>query len=352
MKVWFEASAGTINQRSGVESYVYNLGNRLSDISGGQVVNVLNSQTDCYSRKNDSFILPVPPKVYLGGLGILSKLFTSLVHYPYSIIPNVSSKAIITIYDLAYKRFPETYRKEDLEIMEGIVSNSIKKAHHIIAISQSTKNDLIEYYKKPEEMISITPLAADPIFSIDQSTPKQEGGYILAVGNIQPRKNLMSLLQAYNHIKDDIRQDLILVGKVNNNHEGRRLTDYVEENGLQDRVQITGYINQLKLRDLYCKADVFVYPSIYEGFGIPILEAMSAGAAVITTRSSSLPEAAGEAAYYATSPSVGGLSSALMAVLTNKHSRDSLRVKGFERALEFSWEKTAQNTLRVYEKVV
>jgi glycosyltransferase involved in cell wall biosynthesis len=211
----------------------------------------------------------------------------------------------------------------------------------------------------PDERITVTPEAAAAHF---QPQPQSEvtrvraqyglgPRYMLAVGNLQPRKNLERLLGAFAILAPRFPEvQLALVGQ--KGWRGAELDSAVRRLGLESRVRLTGYVPDVDLADLYSGAEVFCYPSLYEGFGLPVLEAMACGAPVVTSTSSSLPEVAGEAAVLVDPTSVGELVRALGDVLSADGLRESLRRKGTERASNFSWQRTAALTAGVYDAVL
>ena len=347
-KTWIDASAAAADNKSGVEGYIERLSVAVQKIAPSEISVFMNFRGGA-DKRLEATRLPVPPKYYLDTLGVLSTVLAKNIHYPFSIIPKHSAPAIITIYDLAYRRFPEVYDSKTLRILELSVAESINKSAHIITISESTKSDLINFYNVSKDKISVTYLAHDKLYEIKDDAKKTEGGYILAVGNVQPRKNLISLLIAYNQIKDEISQNLILVGNLQSSKEGQVIASYIEENRLESRVKFTGYISDGELKNLYVSADVFIYPSLYEGFGIPILEAMAAGTPVIACNNSSIAEVAGEAAHLCNNTEPNTLADGLMSLLGSIVLRDGLRRKGFEQVKNFSWEKTARETVKIYE---
>ena len=176
--------------------------------------------------------------------------------------------------------------------------------------------------------------------------------YFLAVGNLQPRKNLLRAIEAYALARDQgaLEQQLVIVGKEQWKHEALR--SLVEQYQLQDHVRFTGYVEDEDLPLLYRSADVFMYPSLYEGFGLPVLEAMACGTAVICSDRASLPEVAGDAGRYIDPEDVQSMSSAMMELGCDANLRQSLSLKGIEQAARFSWKETARQTLDVYREVL
>jgi glycosyltransferase involved in cell wall biosynthesis len=233
----------------------------------------------------------------------------------------------------------------------------VKKAARIIAVSQATKKDLMYYLGTPEERISVIYEGIDRAVFKPLAHPNKFGyPYILFVGSEHPRKNLPTLLRAFKRLEEQPQfknLKLVKVGKA-----GGREVNFREKNmevinslNLNSKVVFTETISVEDLRAYYCGAQCFVLPSMYEGFGLPPLEAMACGCPVITSDGSSLPEVVNEAAIKVTPQDVEGLATVLEKVLTDQELRKRLIDKGMKRAARFSWEQTAKETLEVYQEV-
>ena len=232
-------------------------------------------------------------------------------------------------------------------------------ADRIIAISQSTKQDLMHYFSVSEERICVVYLAPrhfcyperNPDFlrsTLGRLEIYQD--FILTVGSLEPRKNLKTLVEAYAmYVTHHSGRELLVIagakGWLNDD-----ITQLVAALGVEDRVKFLGYVQEADLRVLYSAARLFVYPSLYEGFGLPPLEAMACGAPVITSNTSSLPEVVGDAAILIDPCSGEKLCQAMHMVLANDDLRSSMRQQSLERARLFSWEQAAQETLAVYRE--
>jgi len=233
----------------------------------------------------------------------------------------------------------------------------IRKAVRIIAISEATKKDLINYLKIPDERINVIYGGIDHTIFKPLSHPTDfEYPYILFVGSEHPRKNLPTLLKAFKKLKEQPRfkdLKLVKVGKAGGKEADFReqTTGVINSLNLDNEVIFTEFISEESLRAYYCSAECFVFPSLYEGFGFPPLEAMACGCPVISSDSSSLPEVVAEAAIKVSPHDVAELADALKEVLTNRELKGSLIRKGTEQAARFSWEQTAKKTLKVYEEV-
>ena len=268
-------------------------------------------------------------------------------------------KKVITVYDLTFELFPQWHIKETLIWGERIY-RLVCEADRIIAISENTKKDLIKLYKILPEKIKVIHLAADEIYrpindsnALASSLQKYDlpNKFILFVGTLEPRKNLNRLIQAYRMLKErgGLEHKLVIVGRKGWLYE--EIFKIVKNLGLSREIIFTGYVPEEVLVLLYNISDLFVYPSLYEGFGLPPLEAMSCGTPVITSNISSLPEVVGDAAILVNPYNVEEIAEAIERVLSDEKLQQRLRRKGLERAKFFSWEKTAKETIKVYEEL-
>ncbi|HYN88210.1 MAG TPA: glycosyltransferase family 1 protein [Ardenticatenaceae bacterium] len=275
------------------------------------------------------------------------------------VAPDVPKPTVVTIHDLSTLLYPEHHTRLHRLHLQWALPRTIKRAAAIITDASSTKRDLVARCAADPDRIHVIHLGVnhERFFARYRPEARQRAGrmlgieppYVLALGTLEPRKNLPTLLHAYARLGPTVPK-LVLAG-ARGWGEGP-LFDLVRTLGLQDRVRFTGYVPEAVLPDLYAGSRLFVYPSLYEGFGLPVLEALACGAPVITSSSSSLPEVAGEAALFVDPTSVDALAEAMWRVLDNKRLRDDLRAKGPKHAARFNWERTARETLAVYDSVV
>jgi glycosyltransferase involved in cell wall biosynthesis len=259
----------------------------------------------------------------------------------------VARRRVITIHDLTYKRFPELLQKETLANLEAQMAREIASADAIVCVSESTRRDLLRYY-------DVDPSRAYAIHSglgVTATPVAMEGlpsRYILFVSTIEPRKDLETLLTAYERLRDSGAYDgsLVVVGKVGWKSES--LLPRLRARG----VMHLDYLKAHQLATVYERAEVFVFPSIYEGFGFPLLEAMSRGVPAIAAHSSSLPEIGGDAALYFPPRDVRMLTEQLTRVTADATLRADLARRGKEQAAKFSWAVAAEKTLAVLRRVV
>jgi len=265
--------------------------------------------------------------------------------------------SILTVFDLSPLIFPETHRYSTVLMHKLLFPLIIRNSDKILTISESTKQDLMKYLNISEKKIIVTYLSADEKFkplnnkAINDIKQKYKLNFpfILYVGTLEPRKNIPVLLRAFYKLKKkNLQYKLIIAGK--KGWKYKEIFEITNKLNLQKDVIFTGYVSDEDLPKLYNAADLFVYPSLYEGFGLPPLEAMACGTPVITSNTSSLPEVVGDAGIMTNPYNVDGLANAMHEVLTNDGLSEDMIKKGLKRAKMFSWEKTAKETLKVYEE--
>jgi len=283
-----------------------------------------------------------------------------LFHATDHLLPRLSRvKSVFTLHDLIFRLYPETHKPLNRWFLTLMMPRFLQAAGAVIAVSQHTKRDAMDFYGIDEAKIHVIyegvssrfrPAPVQAMARVRQ-TYKLPEQFILSLGTIEPRKNLSSLLEAYRVLRNrGSESGLVIVGKKGWLYEGffRRL----RELGLENEVLFTGFVPDADLPAICSAAELFVFPSLYEGFGLPVLEAMACGAAVITSNVSSLPEVAGDAALLVDPASVKELTEAMAAVLEDEELRISLRAKGPRQAARFSWEMAARETIDVYESVL
>ncbi len=266
-------------------------------------------------------------------------------------------RSVITVHDLAYLRFPHLLTPESAHYY-GQVARAVQSADQIIAVSHATKRDLLELLSADPEKITVVPSGVSqecrPLEPQEIEHRRRDMGlperYILFVGTLEPRKNLPTLLRAFARVWKAHRVPLVVVGGKGWLYD--ELFQVKEELGLGDEVRFVGSVAAPQLVYYYNCATCLVLPSLYEGFGHPVLEAMACGTPVIASNVSSLPEIAGEAALLVSPEDVEGLAAALGRLLADGGLRQRLIGLGLQRAAAFTWEQTARQTLGVYHKAV
>jgi len=290
----------------------------------------------------------------------ISRLGLDLLHSPDFIPPfRRNCKSVITVHDLAFLLYPHFLTKESARYY-GQIDQAWRKTDHIIAVSEVTKHDSIKMLGVPEKKITVIHEAANPIYRplpkdearrIVKEKYKLDQDFILFVSTIEPRKNLPGLLHAYRRLLDDYKCQEMLVLSGSNGWLWEEVYETVAKLNLERHVAFLGRVPSEDLVYLYNAARLLVHPSFYEGFGLTPLEAMTCGAPVIVSNTSSLPEVVGDAALLINPHDVDGLTVAIWRVLTDKELREELICKGLKRAKNFSWQQAAEKTLEVYHKV-
>ena len=277
-----------------------------------------------------------------------------ILHTPILIVPPKRRvPLVVTVFDLTFASFPQHHLRTTRVLLGSGLRRAVRTADMFLAISENTKRDLVRLTGVDPKRVQVTPLAADPLFR-----PVQDSGtlarlgisrpYVLYVGTLEPRKNVPALLRAFAALEEK-ETLLVLAGAKGWMYE--QIFALTAELGLEGRVKMLGYVENDDLPVLYTEAQVFVYPSLFEGFGLPVLEAMQCGTPVITTNVSSLPEVAGDAAISFSPEDTAALTAALRRVLSEPELRDDLRGRSLDRAALFSWRKTAEMTAEAYQSV-
>jgi len=265
---------------------------------------------------------------------------------------------VVTVHDLIYARFPEAHAGLRDRGMRVLVPGGARRAERVIADSQSTREDLIELIGLPREKIDVVPLGLGAVRRA-QSLPERElrerfalahRDVVLSLSAKRPHKNLRVLLDALAEIDVGSRPVLVLPGYPTA-HEAE-LREHARARGLEDDVRFHGWVSAQELEGLWELAHAFVYPSLYEGFGLPVLEAMARGVPVACSNASSLPEVAGEAALLFDPHRPAQIAAALGRLLTDAGLRERLGELGRERARQFTWERSARLTLDSYERAL
>jgi glycosyltransferase involved in cell wall biosynthesis len=284
-----------------------------------------------------------------------------VIHSTYAAPPRARCARVVTVHDVSFLAYPEWFTPRDLAVLNAGVRFSVRRAERVIVPSQHARDELIALLAVPEQRIAVTPEAADarfhPLDDAETDATLRRYGlsrpFVLSVGNQQPRKNLGRLLQAWKMLAAaglDGGCRLVIAG----GHHGRRddLASLAGALGLNEHMQLLGYVPHEDVPALYSAAEAFVFPSLYEGFGLPLLEAMACGTPVACSSVTSLPEVAGDAAVFFDPLDVSGMAATLGALVNDRELRAALRERGLRRAALFSWEACARATVTVYEEAV
>ncbi len=266
--------------------------------------------------------------------------------------------SVVTIHDLAFLRFPEQVTAKRYRYLSRTVRSSVKRATGVLAVSEGTKRDIVDLLGVEPGKIVVTPLGVDERFRrIDDAALthfREQAGierpFVLFVGTLEPRKNLPRLVEAFTLIAKDVPHDLVVIGP-----EGW-LTSEIHESSARlldrGRIQFRGFVPDGQLPAWYSASDLFAYPSLYEGFGLPALEAMACGAPVLTSSVSSMPEVVGDAGLTVDPLDSQAISDGMLKVLSEPGLREDLRRRGPERAKRFTWHRTAELTVAAYREAI
>jgi glycosyltransferase involved in cell wall biosynthesis len=270
-------------------------------------------------------------------------------------------KYVVTIHDVIPLVLPWAFSLQHRWVLTTALARIRKQAAMVIVPSQAAAEDVVHYLQVEPERIMVIPMGCEPRFHLSGDLARGAAmrrrydlpqHYILFVGTLEPRKNVKTLLQAFAQvIAETPRDDLTLVIAGGKGWGGEDYMATVEALKLHDYVRFTGFVDDDHLPDLYRGAQLFVYPSLYEGFGLPVLEAMACGTPVITSNRTSLPEVAGDAALLVDPTQPEALATAMLSIVNDTELRQALRAKGLARAHAFTWDAAAQQTLAIYRAV-
>ncbi|MBD2363477.1 glycosyltransferase family 4 protein [Anabaena minutissima FACHB-250] len=384
LKIAIDATSLT-SQPSGIGLYVYNLIHALYSLQKNEnfelrVVrqprlknwlklrvnepNFLNLDTPVYT-------LPIPVSI----TNLLSKIpnpilpyyegyfgFPNIVHgTDYFVYPCAKSINLMTIYDLTFIKYSH-FSSQIVKTYTNRINQCLKWTDLIITISENSKQDIIKYLNISPEKVFVTPLASrynSDYFYTDNSLNLEQQvsydfskPYLLFVSTIEPRKNINAIIAAFNILKQQykIEHQLVLIGKKGWIYES--IFAAIENSTWSKEIHHLDYLSDELVALFYSKADVFVYPSFYEGFGLPVLEAMTLGAPVVASNSSSIPEVAGDAAILIDPQDSMQLAESILKLISDRELRQDLINRGKERAKLFTWERTARETLKAYRAII
>jgi glycosyltransferase involved in cell wall biosynthesis len=322
-------------ERTGDETYVDNLLQRLPDAAGEAL------RFAALTRRPDLVPTGVEPvevsarrqelRMAWSVPRVLGRLRPALAHFQHALPARCPCPAVVTIHDLSFERDPSAMPRLDRLVFKTVVPRAARKADKVIAVSQRTKADLIELYAVPERRIAVVPHGVDPAFTPGGGGA---GAYVLFVGAIQQRKNPLAAAEAAR----SVGLQLVLVGPTRD----ANLRDELERRG----ADLRGYVSKAELVELYRGAACLVLPSRYEGFGLPVLEAMASGAPVVATPDPAIREVAGDAAILV---EPGDLADGIRQAIAD---RERLVAAGLDRSRMFSWDDSARRTVAVYREVL
>jgi len=305
-------------------------------------------------------VCPIPYRFLFPGKPQITHFFNFLIP------PGVKGKKVVTVHDLAFVRYPETVAYRTRKVLSLRLTKTVKRADHIFVASAFTGRELSELYGVPEEKMTVVYAGVDrEVFKPREYNECQEvlvkrglsdRGYFFYLGTIEPRKNIERMVIAYaktcKRLESEGKECMPFVfgGKLGWYYD--QILERIKSEGIEDKIILAGYLSDTEKACLYARARAFVFPSLYEGFGIPVLEAMACQTPVLTANVSSLPEVSGEAAVLCDPLDTDEIAGGLYSLATDDLLCERLANEGYERSKRFSWESTAKLMREVYEKVV
>jgi glycosyltransferase involved in cell wall biosynthesis len=318
-------------RRTGDETYVRELLRALPEVAGDLHIAAIARAAPLVPEGVEPIVLRARTQELRMAVGLprlLARLRPSLAHFVHTLPLRCPVPAVLTVQDLSWERDPSVFGRWDLVTFKVFVRRSVKRARHVFAISERTKRDLVELYGTPEDKVTVTPLAPDPDFRPAQA----HDSFLLFVSAIEPRKQPLDAIDAANAVG----RKLVVVGPT----KDEELAAELRRRG----ADVRGYVPKDELVRLYQSAACLVFPSRYEGFGLPVVEAMACGTPVVAAPEPALQEVAGDAAIFADDLAEG--------VRRALADRERLSVAGLERAKAFSWRETARITADVYRRML
>src|SRR5262245_7819557 len=310
---------------------------------------------------SSAFRVPRLVRMQMFAPGTLERLRPDVGHFTNGIVPMVSRvPTVVTIHDMSLTLYPRYHPPRRVLLNRPFVDLAARRADAIITVSESAKEDITRIYKLSPERVHVVHEAAAPAFrpvtdaDVLRRVRDQYGlsdRFILSVGSIEPRKNLPTLIEAFarRHKTGELPHQLVCAGPYG--WLSGDLDERINRLRVANAIRFTGYVPFEDLSALYTLAEMFVFPSIYEGFGLPIIEAMAAGTPVVTTRTGSLGEVAGDAVYYIDRLNPEALGDAMVQLSRDPVRRHELRARGLLRARTFSWDRSARETREIYQQV-
>ncbi len=370
MLIGIDASRANREKKTGVEWYSYHLIKNLKKLD-------TKSHYFLYSEKklkNDLGVLPSnwqskilkwPPKFFWTQIRFSWEMLfnaPNLLFVPSHVIPLIHPKKVITtIHDLGFKNFPQAYSLFQRWYLDWSVKFAFKHAVKIIVPSQFTKGELVKIYKAKPEKITVIPLSYNakayyPItdqIKIEQTLSRYQikKPYLLYVGRLEEKKNISFLIDIFKNLSLVGKNNLSLVLVGGRGYGYQKVQKKIGKYNLRNKIIQLDWIDENDLPCLYSGAEVFVFPSLYEGFGIPLLEAMACGIPIVASRTASIPEIAGDAILLADPNNMQDFVQQIKNILNDKSLKEKLRQKGLERAKNFNWRKCSQETLNLFNEL-
>ena len=355
MKIGIDARS-TLKKTTGIGKYTLNLINALSEVDS-------KNNYFLYSKKKildfKRKLPKLPGKNFRHSVDYFKKGPSKVLPHDLDLFHTSSydldkpkkAKLIVTIHDVIIKAYPHGHNKRTIEEVDEKLKRILSLADFLIADSYNTKSDLMKFCGVEDSNISVIYPGVCTLSSSDrEKIPKTSEDYILFVGTLEPRKNIDGVIKAFSYLKKHscLKHKLYIVGM-----KGWMFEDIFksyEASEFKEDIVFKGYVKDEELKKLYLNASVFTYPSFYEGFGFPIVEAFSAGTPVVTSKTSSCGEIAKDAALLVDPSNYKEIADSILELINNKDLKDMLVKKGIERAKEFSWKKTAKEFIELFIK--
>ncbi len=370
MRIGFDATA-IPDKKAGAGYYIYNLIKNLYkvDKKNRYFIFVKENQKEDFIKTDVHNFKIIPLKIlnvterlkheHFVIPNLIKRLEIDIYHSPHYTRPLFCpARSVVSFHDMSFFLLPELHLKKKSLFFKKMIRISSKKSDRIIAVSESTKNDIIRMLKIPDEKIKVIYSGVSENFiPIEKMRAKKfirsffniKNRYILFVGRLEPRKNVPVLIRAYDKVKKNLNFPLKLVIVGNEGWKFKKIYETVRNLNLEKDVIFTGYIKEKYLPYFYSASEMFVYPSLYEGFGHPPLEAMACGCPVISSNVSSIPEIVGDAGILIKPEDEYQIATAILNLFKDKSLKKELSEKAIKRAKKFDWFKTAQETVKVYE---
>lgn len=351
MKIGIDGSRAFIKNRTGIEEYSYqvikNLRNKFDE----------SSQIFLYVRKNQKVDFELPenwqvkeiawPRLWTQ-VGLSLEMFfrpVDTLFIPAHTVPWIHPKnTIVTIHGLEYEICPQAYSFWERLYMRWSIKNSCRWARKIISVSQNTKKDLMKLYSVAEEKIQVVYEGCE-IETVAEE--KESDPYLFFIGRLEERKNIIGMISAFEILKENhnIPHRLVLAGKFG--YGGEKIKTKIEESQYKSQIILKGFVSDEEKFGQMKNADVFLFPTFYEGFGIPILEAQSAGAPIVASIEASIPEVAGDGAILVDPKNSQDIAQAIYRIVSNENVKKDLSQKGLENVKRFSWDKCAREIAKI-----
>lgn len=342
-------------QRTGDESYVTNLLRELPDVAPDLRFAAITRRPELVPEGVRPIELLANSQIYRMSRSLprlLRELQPAAAHFQYAVPLGYRDRSVITVHDLSFEAGSGLTRMRDRFVFRRAVRRSVKRASAVLTVSEFTRSELVRLYGLSPERVFVHENGLDPAFvpltdsgAEPDDTPHAERPYGLFVGTLSPRKDPVTAVEALEFVEPQL--DLIMVGP--DRGSGRDVRAAVERLGLGERVQLRGHVDAAELARLYRDASCLVFPSLYEGFGLPVLEAMASGTPVVAANTSSIPEIAGGAAILVQPARPAALAGGIERAIAD---RQRLTQLGRERAKQFSWRRSAEIAANVYRKLI